>query len=176
MQAIQTAFFMILTPVILVMITGKGIKAMKGMWGITLASGISMVIPMILVSYFVGAELVMVIASVCSLLITGFMAKRMKPNPEYEMEMPEQTGKLGLKEIAVACAPFLFIFVFLLGTSKLVMPINTYLDQFSSSITFVEGQSPVKFAWINTQAYGFSFLQSWVPGFRKCQFQYLWKF
>lgn len=150
MQAIQTAFFMILTPVILVMITGKGIKAMKGMWGITLASGISMVIPMILVSYFVGAELVMVIASVCSLLITGFMAKRMKPNPEYEMEMPEQTGKLGLKEIAVACAPFLFIFVFLLGTSKLVMPINTYLDQFSSSITFVEGQSPVKFAWINT--------------------------
>lgn len=55
-----------------------------------------------------------------------------------------------MKEIMVACAPFLFIFVFLLGTSKLVPPINTFLAQFTSSIVFVEGQAPVNFAWINT--------------------------
>lgn len=150
MQSIQTALFMILCPILIVMVTGKGFRALKGMWGITLASGISMVIPMIAVSYFVGAELVMVIASVCSLLVTGFMAKKMKPNPEYEMELPETSGKLSMKEIMVACAPFLFIFVFLLGTSKLVPPINTFLAQFTSSIVFVEGQAPVNFAWINT--------------------------
>lgn len=150
MQSIQSALFMILCPILIVMVTGKGFRALKGMWGITLASGISMVIPMIAVSYFVGAELVMVIASVCSLLVTGFMAKKMKPNPEYEMELPETSGKLSMKEIMVACAPFLFIFVFLLGTSKLVPPINTFLAQFTSSIVFVEGQAPVNFAWINT--------------------------
>lgn len=150
MQSIQSALFMILCPILIVMVTGKGFRALKGMWGITLASGISMVIPMIAVSYFVGAELVMVIASVCSLLVTGFMAKKMKPNPEYEMELPETSGKLSMKEIMVACAPFLFIFVFLLGTSKLVPPINMFLAQFTSSIVFVEGQAPVNFAWINT--------------------------
>lgn len=149
MQSIQVAFFMILCPILIVMITGKGFKAMKGMWGITLASGISMVIPMLLVSYFVGAELVMVIASVCSLIVTGFMAKKMKPNPEYEMDLPPQK-KLNVKDILVACAPFIFIFIFLLGTSKLVPPVNSWLAQFSTTVYFVNSENATTFAWINT--------------------------
>lgn len=149
MQAIQTAIFMIICPILIVIVTGKGMKAMKGMWGITLASGISMVIPMLLVSYFVGAELVMVIASICSLLVTGLMAKKMKPNPEYEMKLPPKE-KLDMKEILVACSPFIFIFIFLLLTSKLVPPINEFLSQFSTSVQFVPDGSVTTFSWINT--------------------------
>ncbi len=150
MQSIQSALFMVLCPILIVMVTGGGFRALKGMWGITLASGLSMVIPMVLVSYFVGAELVMVIASVCSLLVTGFLARKLKPNPEYAMEMPEEKEKLSFHDILVACAPFLFIFVFLLGTSKLVPPINGFLAKFSTTVYFVNSESGTTFSWINT--------------------------
>lgn len=115
METILAVSFMIAIPIILVMITGKGIKGMKGMWTITLASGISFVIPMFIVSFFLGAELVMVVASVCSLIVTALLAKRVKPDPAYVMETKKTTTTL--KEAAVAAAPFLLIFVFLLGTS-----------------------------------------------------------
>lgn len=150
MQSLQSAFFMILCPILIVMVTGGGWKAMKGMWGITLASGISFVIPMIAVSYFIGAELVVVIGSVCSLLVTVLMAKRVKPNPEYEMDLPKKETHVTLKEALVAVAPFLFIFVFLLGTSKLVPPVNSFLNQFATTVYFVNEESGTTFSWINT--------------------------
>lgn len=64
------------------------------------------------------------------------------------MEGPSgQTAKFTLKEALVACAPFIFIFIFLLSTSKLVLPIHTFLAQFASTVTFM---SPTTFTWINT--------------------------
>lgn len=149
MQTIQSCLFMLLCPILIVMVTGKGFKGMKGMWGITLASGLAFVIPMFIVSYFVGAELVMVVASVCSLLVTVLIAKHMKPNPEYEMTGIEKKTYTS-KEMLVAVAPFLLIFVFLLGTSKLVPPINSFLAKFSTTVYFVNDSTATTFAWINT--------------------------
>lgn len=149
MATIQTAVFFIICPVLIVIITGGGMKAMKGMWPLTIASGLAFIIPMLIVSLFVGAELVMVVASVCSLLVTILMAKTIKPNPEYEMTHIKKT-KTTLKQALVAVAPFLLIFVFLLGTSKLVPPINNFLAQFSSTVHFVNDESATTFAWINT--------------------------
>lgn len=148
METIQAVPFMIAIPIILVMITGKGIKGMKGMWTITLASGISFVIPMFIVSFFLGAELVMVVASVCSLIVTALLAKRVKPDPAYAMETKKTTTTL--KEAAVAAAPFLLIFVFLLGTSKLIRPVYDFLAQFSTTVYFVNETSGTTFSWINT--------------------------
>lgn len=148
METILAAPFMIAIPVILVMITGKGLKGMKGMWTITLASGLAFVIPMFAVSYFLGAELVMIVASVCSLIVTVLLAKKVKPNPEYAMET-EKTSTT-LKEALVAVAPFLLIFVFLLGTSKLIMPVYNFLAQFSTTVYFVNETSGTTFSWINT--------------------------
>lgn len=149
MQVIQLAPFFIITPIILIIITGGGFKAMKGMWPIALASGFGFIIPMLIVSYFVGAELVMVVASVVSLLVTVLMAKTVKPNPEYEMKGIVK-HKTTAKEALVAVAPFLLIFIFLLGTSKLFPPINNFLAKFSTSVAFVEPDSKTTFAWINT--------------------------
>ena len=44
------------------------------------------------------------------------------------------------------------IFVFLLLTSKLVSPVNTFLAQFATSLTIFTGENPntITFAWINT--------------------------
>lgn len=148
MQSIQAALFMLIVPFVIVMLTGKGFKALKGVWLLALMSGLAFVIPMIAVSYFVGAELVMVIASICSLVVTIFMARFVKPDPEYAMKTEKK--KISVKEAAIACAPFLLIFVFLLGTSKLVAPVNAFLAQFSTTVYFVNENSATTFSWINT--------------------------
>ncbi|MDE5757735.1 MAG: L-lactate permease, partial [Allobaculum sp.] len=156
MQSIQAAIFFLIVPFVLVALTGKGPKALKGMVGICLVSGLSFILPMLLVSYTLGAELVMVIASVCSLACTILMARFVKPDPEYQIntsieEKDEKVAKsISVKEALVAAAPFLFIFVFLLGTSKMVPPINDFLAQFSSKVYFVNDQSATTFTWINT--------------------------
>lgn len=156
MQSIQAAIFFLIVPFVLVALTGKGPKALKGMIGICLVSGLSFILPMLLVSYTLGAELVMVIASVCSLACTILMARFVKPDPEYQIntsveEKDEKAAQsISVKEALVAAAPFLFIFVFLLGTSKMVPPINDFLAQFSTKVYFVNDQSATTFTWINT--------------------------
>ncbi|MEY8309180.1 lactate permease LctP family transporter [Erysipelotrichaceae bacterium 51-3] len=156
MQVIQVAVFFIAIPFLLVVLTGKGVKALKGMTGVCLGAGLGFVLPMLVVSAFVGAELVVVIGSVFSLAITVLLGKRVKPDPEYLMSAKEEkkeekaAAKITLKDALVACAPFLFIFVFLLGSSKLVPPVNSFLSQFSTTVYFVNENSATTFAWINT--------------------------
>ena len=62
----------IITPFIMVMILGKGIKACKGIVPVILVSGFSYLIPEMLVAYFIGAELAVVAGSVVSLICTIF--------------------------------------------------------------------------------------------------------
>lgn len=149
--ALQLTPFIILSPILMVMITGNGLKGLKGVLPITLMSGVSFVIPEIIIAKFVGAELAVVVGSVVSLLVTIFMAKTVKVNKEYEVEMKD-VKKIDTKEALLAWAPFIMIFVFLLLTSKLVSPINTFLSQFSTSVQVYSGANPnaITFSWINT--------------------------
>jgi lactate permease len=165
MQSIQSALFMMICPIVIVMLTGKGFKAMKGMWAVTLASGLSYVVCMIGVSYFLGAELVMVVGSIVSLAVTVLLGKKVKPNPEYEMHEVKPAEGSAHKDmpIAKAVAPFALIFVFLLATSKLVPPVNTFLAQFSSSVYFVNDTSKTTFTWINTPGV-WIFLSAFIGG------------
>ena len=151
MTSCQLAPFMILCPFLIVMVTGKGVKALKGMVPITLATGISFVIPQIIVSYFVGAELAVVVGSVCSLIVTILLAMKKKTDPAYQIQI-EQSEKITMSKALKAWSPFIFIFVFLLMTSKLVSPINTFLAQFASSVQIYNGENPstLTFSWINT--------------------------
>lgn len=86
-QTLQLAPFMLLCPFLIVMATGKGVKAFKGVTAITLVSGLSFLIPQMIVAKFVGAELCVVVGSVCSLLCTILFGSKVKPNPEYEMKL-----------------------------------------------------------------------------------------
>ena len=149
--AIQLAPFVILCPILIVMATGKGLKALKGVTGIAIASGISFLLPMIIVGNFVGAELAVVVGSVCSLGTTIFLGSKKKPDPEYALEMTSKDA-LSVNKCLKAWSPFICIFFFLLLTSKLVAPINSFLSQFSSSVQFYCGENPntLTFAWINT--------------------------
>lgn len=150
-QTLQLAPFMLLCPFLIVMATGKGVKAFKGVTAVTLVSGLSFLIPQMIVAKFVGAELCVVVGSVCSLLCTILFGSKVKPNPEYEMKL-ETAEKITVKKALTAWSPFIFIFIFLLSTSKLVAPVNTFLSQFASSATIYTGENPstMTFTWINT--------------------------
>lgn len=159
MQSLQVALFFVIVPFVLVVLTGKGVKALKGMVPVCLGAGIAFILPMIAVSYFIGAELAVVIGSVFSLAVTVLLGRRVKAQPEYLLqgeaaaeEKADQklAKKITLKDAAVACAPFLFIFVFLLLSSKMVPPINSFLSRFATTVYFVNDESGTTFSWINT--------------------------
>lgn len=154
---VQMLPFMILMPFLMVIAGGGGIKALKGVTGLTLAAGASFVLPQLLVAKFLGPELAVIVGSVVSLAVTLELARLNagKPVPaEYDMGAPSQSPESAEKRMPplTACLPFILIFVLLLLTSKLVPPINSFLSVFSSSfkISTSEQAGMTSFSWINT--------------------------
>lgn len=147
----------ILTPFLLVWLTGKSRKAFKGIGLITLISGLSFLIPEYLVAKYLGAELPAVIGSVCSMLSTILASKifgAKEVAPEYCLEAREDhnESKVTRQEALKAWSPFLLIFVFLLGTSKLIAPVNELLASINTSVPIYigEGAAPYVFSWVAT--------------------------
>ncbi len=152
---ILLAPFIILTPFILVYLTGKSKKAFKGIGLITLISGVSFLIPEYIVGRYLGAELPSVIGSVFSMLCTiaaaKVLGKKKKVDPQFRIE--SNTGeKISVKEGLKAWSPFLMIFIFLLATSKLIAPLNELLSVVKTSVNIYtgEGASAYVFSWLTT--------------------------
>ena len=131
----------ILTPFVMVYILGKSTKgkssAFKGIVPVVLVSGLSFLIPEMVVSYFVGAELAGVAASVISLVCT-ILASMKFTNPdaipdEYRLEV-KKGSPLKVGKTLQALSPFVLIFVVLLLTSNLVPPIHDALSSFATSV------------------------------------------
>ncbi len=159
MTTLQLALFSLACPFLIVMAAGKGWKALKGVTALTAVSAISFVGPQYIVSRFVGAELAVVVGSVCSLICTVLMARHTRPDPEYATEI--KAGEpLDLKGALKAWSSFLLIFVLLLATSKLAAPVNQVLSVFSSTITI---QGTLTFSWINTPGV-WIFLSAFIGG------------
>ena len=112
-QTLQLAPFMLLCPFLIVMSTGKGVKAFKGVTVVTLVSGLSFLIPQMIVAKFVGAELCVVVGSVCSLLCTILLGSKVKPNPEYEMKL-ETAGKKLLSKKSIHSLVTIYLYFYLL--------------------------------------------------------------
>ncbi|MFT4006870.1 MAG: L-lactate permease [Lacrimispora sp.] len=156
---LQLAPLIILTPFILVYLTGKSEKgksknSLKGITLITLISGVSFLLPEYLVARFLGAELPVVIGSVCSMLCTAGAAKlfgKKDIDPEYRLEEKNHDRITG-KEALVAWSPFLLIFVFLLGTSKMIAPLNELLAEVKTTANIYTGKDavPYVFSWLTT--------------------------
>lgn len=153
---VQMIPFMILVPFLMVIVGGGGVKALKGMVGITLVSGVSFVVPQLIVAKFTGPELAVIVGCVVSLGCTIFMARARKGKEvpaEYNMSAGNTNAQAidGHKAL-VSWLPFILIFVLLLVTSKLVPPINNALAVFSSSIKISTSANAgnASFSWINT--------------------------
>ena len=163
-QAIHT----FLSPFLAVVICGGGIKALKGVWHITLIASLSFVIPYLLFAQLLGPELPTIVGSICSMLCVILAAKFSKRNgneargtakteSEYAVktvaaEIAVPTAHIGFAEGLRAWAPFMLIFVLLILTSKICPPVHNAIKDFKHSFMIYtgEGGKPLTFSWINT--------------------------
>ena len=145
--SIQLAGFIVLIPFLLVILTEKSIKALKGVVGITLVSGITFAAPQVFIAKYLGADLPALVASICSMACTILMAKAMN---KEKVETKED--KIGLKEGILAWLPYILLCGLILIASPLVPSINSLLAKASSNIHIYTGDatSTTAFSWINT--------------------------
>ncbi len=154
--ALQLSPFILITPFVMVCIIGKSVKALKGVWPVALVAGLSFAVPELLAAAFLGAELPVIIGSICSMIITIGVVKKWfnNPDPEYGIEDSKSDGenKVTGREAVKAWMPFLLIFVFLLLTSKMVPPVNEMLSAVKTSVSIYtgEGAKPYTFVWLAT--------------------------
>lgn len=160
--SIQLAIFIVIIPFALVILTEKSIKAIKGVFGITLVSGITFAIPQIFIAKYLGAELPALIGSLCSMLSTILMAKYMnkgsKKNNEGNVKGTDVAiestvaSKVSTKEGVLAWLPYVLLCILILVSSPLCPVVNNFLARFSNEIQIYsgDGASATSFAWINT--------------------------
>lgn len=157
--ALQLLPLIILLPVALVMVTGKSIKAIRGVFVITLLSGAAFAIPQVLIAQYLGAELPAVVGSICSIVVTilatKVFGKHIKNTELYQIDQQkseQMSGSISFKEAFMACLPFVMVFMFILCTSTLIPPVNTALSHFKSSVHIYTGHadSVYVFKWIAT--------------------------
>ncbi|QUY18254.1 L-lactate permease [Treponema vincentii] len=157
-----------LSPFLIVVICGGGIKALKGVWHVTLVASVSFVVPYLLFAQLLGPELPTIVGSICSMLCVILSAKFGKKNgngdcdaAKIESEYSVQTAAsatttpaahIGFAEGMRAWAPFMLIFILLILTSKLCPPVHNAIKNFKHSFMIYKGEGgkPLTFSWINT--------------------------
>ncbi|MCY6370904.1 L-lactate permease [Clostridium ganghwense] len=139
--------FIILITFVLVMLTTRSVKGIKGVFGITLVSGLSFAIPELLAAKYMGAELPSLIGSVCSMAATVLMAKMFYKDTAGKTD-ETITGSVALK----AWLPYILIFFFMIFSSKLFPSIYHALASIKTSVHIYtgEGAKPYIFKWIAT--------------------------
>lgn len=142
---IQLTLLIIIVPIILVMLTGKSVKSIKGVFLISLASGLSFAIPEVVAAKYLGAELPAILGSVICLVVTISIAKIF-----YKSSAAKEVEKISFKEGFLAWVPFILIFIFIIFTSSLFKPISVALSNIQTSIQIYTGASakPYSFLWI----------------------------
>lgn len=157
-QTIQVAPLLFISPFFMVTLVSKGIKGLKGLIPLICVASFSFVIPEIIAARFIGADLPVIIASICSLGATFayaiFYGKRHEIPEEYRMEIPKEKNAPAIttKRALIAWSPFILIFVSLLLTSKLVPFIHDPLSEIKTSVVIYQGAgaTPYTFTWLNT--------------------------
>jgi lactate permease len=139
--ACQLGILIILVPIVLVMLTGKSVKSIKGVFWLAIVSGLSFAIPEVLAAKFIGAELPAILGSVVCLAVTIGWAKVF-----HKESAAKDAEKIPLKQAVMAWVPFILVFVIILLTSPLFPGISNPLSKISTTVTFYH---PYTFKWIN---------------------------
>lgn len=132
---LQLCALIILIPFCLVTLTGNSFKSIKGVFWITLASGLSFSIPQIFVSKYLGAELPSIVGSLVCIIVTIVLVKFIGPKETEKHEITPVTPKEGF----MAWLPFILVFVFIIASSSLVPPIHNVLGSAKTTLTIFQG-------------------------------------
>ncbi|MBM6943417.1 L-lactate permease [Collinsella intestinalis] len=157
-------------------------QRLRGVIGVALAAGVSFTVPALAVAALVGPELTVVVGSICSLGVTAALGRAVERrgalDEAYRLGTGESaeagpsagapesapTGSQTSSPVDAPAAPltlgaalrawscFILIFLLLLGTSKLVAPVNAALAPLSTTLTVYSGPNPgsLSFSWVNT--------------------------
>ncbi|MBT0724915.1 L-lactate permease [Rosenbergiella sp. S61] len=125
---LQLAAFNILLPFVLVAIIGGGVKAIRGVFWITLCCGVASLLPQYFVARYLGAELPAFAGSLGGLIITIILARCQKTD--------RTTERVALPKLFKASLIYLFTFIFIVLCSPLFPTIKQSLGAFYSQINF----------------------------------------
>ncbi|WP_113627860.1 L-lactate permease [Pectobacterium peruviense] len=154
---LQLALFNILLPFVIVAIIGGGIKAIRGVFAITLVCGVTTLVPQYIVAVHLGAELPAFAGSLVSLIAVTLMAKCRKKETDttYLIDSAQRVSLSGYSgsQLLRACAIYILIFTFILLCSPLFPTIKGTVSQVASVIPFHLTETQVlklKIDWIAT--------------------------
>lgn len=134
--SVQLCILVILVQFILVILTGNGVKAIKGIGLITFMSGLAMAIPQVIAARFVGAELPAIAGSICSIAVTIWLTRWHEDEEEPDVERPAN------KDLLKACSTFILIFIFVILASSLVPAVNDLLGKATINLSVYTGKNP----------------------------------
>jgi lactate permease len=142
---LQLSVLIIIVPIVLVMLTGKSVKAIKGVFGIALISGISFAIPEVLAAKYMGAELPSILGSVICLAATIAWAKIF-----HKDKASKDSEKIPFDKAFLAWTPFILVFVIILCTSSLFPGVSNALAKVHTAVPVYNGVGahPYDFVWI----------------------------
>lgn len=144
---IQLSILIVIVPIVLVMLTGKSVKAIKGVFGITLVSGLAFAIPEVLAAKYIGAELPAILGSIVCMGATILMAKVF-----YKKTAANDAEKISFRQGFLAWLPFILVFMFVMASSSLFPVINKALSQVATTVGIYNGPhaKPYTFVWLST--------------------------
>ena len=91
---LQLAPLTLLCPFLMVIVTGKSLRALKDTWLIALLSGVAFLLPEFAVSVFMGPDLAVVAGAICTMAVIVAYAQNVKiDNPDYRMELPSEENE-----------------------------------------------------------------------------------
>ncbi len=141
----QLAAFNILLPFLLVAIIGGGIKAIRGVFFITLMCGLFSLLPQYLVAHYLGAELPAFAGSLGGLITTILLARI--------LQKPTTTTSVSITRLIKACSIYMLTFIFIVLCSPLFPIIKNSLGAVVSSLNFPIGHNEylvLKIEWLIT--------------------------
>jgi lactate permease len=154
--ALQLIIPCLIMPFFLVMLAGGGVRAIKGVGSITLIAGLSLAVPMLLVTRFAGPELPALLGSVCTIGCIAFANKRLykdnAQNRQYHLDTSPSSvistanlnilpgGGQGKPVMGVfqACLPFAIVLILLLVT-RLIGPVYEILSRIRADMIVYTG-------------------------------------
>ncbi|MBK4716937.1 MULTISPECIES: L-lactate permease [Tenebrionibacter/Tenebrionicola group] len=154
---LQLALFNILLPFVIICIIGGGLKAIRGVFWITLLCGVTTLIPQYFVAIYLGAELPAFAGSLVSLFAIAIAGRSRngKTVPQWRIEAhhSRDTPPRSAKVLCKAGAIYMLIFTFILLCSPLFPSIKTAVSHVASVLHFPLAGSEamaLKVEWIAT--------------------------
>ncbi len=145
--ALQLILPTLTIPFVLVILTEGSIKGLKGVFLLTLLSGMSMAISQVFISKTLGPELPAILGSILSMTITIIYAKFFA-NKDKHNQQSKNKNIIPLSKGITACSPYILIVVFIILVSPLFNKIHEYLKTFQSTISIYPEANPLHFKWI----------------------------